>query len=99
MKPIQIRTPLVLKRMWTIAARTASRGFPIDARKAVMQVPMLAPNTSAMPASRLRKPWLASTMITPVVAEELWMSAVKVALNRTARNGLLSSCIVSMKGG
>ena len=73
--------------MCTRAARTASRGLPIAARNAVMQVPILAPRTSAMPASSVKKPWLASTMITPVVADELCTRAVKPALKSTATPG------------
>ena len=62
-------TPAVLKKTWTIATRTASLGFPIDATPAVMQVPMFAPRERAIPASRVMIPCIARTITTPVVAE------------------------------
>jgi hypothetical protein len=70
MKPTQSATPTMLKSTWTRDARTASRGLPIAARSAVTQVPTLAPRMRAMPAGRVKSPWLAIAITTAVVAEE-----------------------------
>ena len=66
---------------WTAAACDASRGLPMAASAAVTHVPMFAPNASVMPASRVIKPCEASTMTMPVVAAELWTSAVNACGN------------------
>ena len=62
---------MTLNVMCTAPARTASRGLPMDARRAVTHVPMFAPKMSAIPAGSVMSPWLAMTMIIPVVADEL----------------------------
>jgi len=69
-----------LGETWTRAVRRASRELPMAASRAVTQVPMLAPKTRAIPCSSEISPWLASMMMTPVVAEELCTTAVKTAL-------------------
>jgi hypothetical protein len=101
MKPMngsQISTPQTLKPRWTSAARTASRGLPITASSAVAQVPILAPNASAMPACRLTKPCPAMTMTMPVEADEDWIRAVKAVAIRTPTSGLSMLFIRSRKG-
>ncbi len=98
MKGSQIITPATLKKRCTTAARTASRGLPITASPAVAQVPMLAPKASAMPASRLMKPWLAMTMTMPVDADDDWMMAVNTSAMRTPTIGLSIVFIRSRKG-
>ena len=64
-----IRTPATLNNTCMTDTRTASRGLPIEAKNAVTQVPILAPNDKAIPAGSVIKPCIAITMITPVVAE------------------------------
>ena len=67
----QTNTPATLNKMCTVTARLASMDLPIEASQAVKQVPILAPKMRAIPASSGKRPWLASTMTIPVVAEEL----------------------------
>ena len=66
----QSNTPPILNMTCTIAARTASTGFPREASMAVTQVPMFEPNASAIPAGRVISPDDAITIAMPVVADE-----------------------------
>ncbi len=75
----------------------ASRGLPIAARRAVAEVPMLAPRIRAIPESRVIKPCWASTMTIPVVAADDWMSAVNPAPTAIPRNGFSNRAMASMK--
>ncbi len=52
----QTTTPSVLNSTCTTAARVASRGLPIEASRAVTQVPTLAPNARAIPAGSVIRP-------------------------------------------
>ena len=91
-------TPAILKVTWATATRTASRGLPIAASPAVAQVPMLAPRASATPPSREIRPWDASTMTMPMVADDDWTSAVNAVETRIPIRGLETFCMSSMKG-
>ena len=66
--------------------------------RAVTQVPMLAPKIRAMPVSSETNPWPARTMITPVVADELWTTAVNTAPRRMPSSGFSMLCIRLMNG-
>lgn len=79
MKATHSSTPATLKSTCTTAARSASRGFPIDASSAVTQVPMLAPKMNAIPVGSEMSPWLAITITMPVVADDDCTSAVNAA--------------------
>ena len=68
------------------------------ASRAVTQVPMLAPNASAMPAGNVIKPWLAMTMTIPVVADEDWISAVNSAAARMPTKGFSIEIMRSRNG-
>ena len=94
----QTNTPATLNKMCTVTARLASMDLPIEASQAVKQVPILAPKIRAIPASRGKRPWLASTMTIPVVAEELWTRAVKAAPKAMPNSGAFMFFIKSMKG-
>ena len=99
MMPNHTTTPRMLKITWISEARTAARGLPMAASRAVTQVPTLAPRISAMPASRLSSPWLAIAITTPVVAEEDCTTPVKAAAARIPRAGCDIRVIHSRKGG
>ena len=90
--------PDTLNMICTTAARTASRGFPIDANRAVTQVPILAPNASAIPAGKVMNPWLAMTITIPVVADDDCTSAVNTAAISIPMSGFSIFTMRSRKG-
>ena len=98
MKPSHTTTPSTLNSTCTRAARTASRGLPMEASIAVTQVPMFAPNASAMPVGRVMKPWLAITITIPVVADDDWTRPVKAAATRIPTSGVSMVVMRSRKG-
>ena len=59
------------------------------ASRAVTQVPMLAPSTSAIPCSSEISPWLPSTMMTPVVADELWIERGEAGTQQDRDDGIV----------
>lgn len=98
MKPTNKSTPATLNRIFAMAACIASRGLRIGEIHAVRQVPMLEPKIRAIPVSRLISPLLATTITMPVVADELYTSAVNTPPTSTPESGFRISCIMAMKG-
>ena len=80
------------------AVCNAERGCPIEASSAVAVVPILAPNTSAMPASSGIRPCEASAMTTPSVAVDELTTAVNTAPIRMPGSGLVIDAISSRNG-
>ena len=81
------RTPNKLNMTCPIATRLASLEALSPARRAVTQVPILAPKISGIPASKVIDPPLAKVITIPVVALLLWTNAVKIAPAMIPKNG------------
>lgn len=64
------KAPKIFKRTWKIATFWAARLVAKDAKRAVTQVPMLAPKMKAMAVGRVSQPSAAKTITIPVVAAE-----------------------------
>ncbi len=78
--------PRTLNKICAQAARLAFVLAPaeIDARKASMVVPILAPKVRAAASSKAIRPWAAMAMTTAMVALEAWTRMVKTAPATTA---------------
>jgi len=92
-------TPQTLKSTCARATRFASRDVPILARPAVIQVPILAPKTSGMPASSVINPCCARTITMPVNALELWIRAVNTVPINRPKSGFSRPFIKLMSSG
>ena len=75
---VKSTVPITLKVKWINATRLEFAFAPIAASNAVTQVPIFAPKTINNAKSKSSTPVPTIVMTTPVEAEELWMSAVKI---------------------
>ena len=77
--------------------RFAFRFVPMDARTAVIQVPIFWPNSTYTAPSRPIRPPAASACRIPTDAEEDWMIAVKIIPVRMPSTGLRNLVIRLIK--
>ena len=91
--------PIRLNSRWIAVARFALRVVPMEARTAVIQVPMFCPNRTNTALYRSMTPLMARACKIPTDAEEDWISAVKPAPTRMPRSGLLNFVIISTNCG
>ncbi|OPZ61630.1 MAG: hypothetical protein BWY85_02352 [Firmicutes bacterium ADurb.Bin506] len=85
-----------------MAVRRAVRLVPMEARIAVMQVPMLSPKRIGTATSSVITPGdaIATAMRIPTVAELLWMMTVMTSPTSTPRTGLpANACMALAKTG
>ena len=90
---VKITVPITLNIRWMIVVRFAFRLVPMDARTAVMQVPMFCPNSTYTALSSPIRPPAARACRMPTDAEEDWMMAVKIMPARIPSTGLANFVI------
>jgi hypothetical protein len=92
--------PMMSYVMWNNAARFDSRLAGMDAITVVMLVPMLVPNMIKADVSKgMGTPLKCSVTKIPVVAEELWMMAVKAKPASNDKNGFPKAVRKALKAG
>src|SRR5690554_43070 len=75
--------PKTLNNMLNNDVRRAALEVPIEAKKPVTVVPILAPRTMAAEVSKLMNPWCAMAMVTPSMADEDCIIAVSTVPAKT----------------
>ncbi len=80
--------PNTLNIRWMMVVRLALRLVPMEAKTAVIQVPMFCPKRTYTALSRPITPLRASACRIPTEAEEDWIRAVKAAPARMPTTGL-----------
>ena len=81
---------MILNIRWMIVVLFAFTFIPMDARTAVIQVPIFCPNSTYTALDRGTIPVAASAWRIPTDAEEDWMIAVNTAPTRIPISGLLN---------
>ena len=84
---MKVMVPITLKNKWIKAARFAFVDVPILLIMAVTQVPIFAPIMIGMAAPKEMAPVIAKACKIPMVAEELWIRAVKTAPTKRPSRG------------
>ena len=83
-----MHTPMTLKSTWAAQACLAVRSVPMEARTAVMVVPILSPKMMGMAAWRGKRPCTPRAMVRPTVAALDWTRRVSSVPARTPMSGL-----------
>ena len=85
---VKIVVPMMLNIRWMMVVRLAAGFVPMEARTAVIQVPMFCPNRMYTALDRGTSPALARACRMPTEAEEDWMMAVNTAPMAMPASGL-----------
>ena len=80
--------PIILNNRWITVVRFAFTFIPIDAKTAVIHVPMFCPNKTNTALESGIIPVDASACKIPTDAEDDWITAVKSAPTKIPRSGL-----------
>ena len=94
---VKSTVPMMLNIRWMIVARLALRLVPMEARTAVIQVPIFWPKRMNTELEKLMAPLVARAWRMPTEAEEDWIRAVNRAPTAMPSRGLENLVIRSTK--